>query len=62
MEFLKTMSKQVIAAVVVLGIAFFFWPGFTIPLAIGFVAGMIVGNLVPAVEALAEKAIAKFKK
>lgn len=61
MDFLKTLSKQVIIAIVLAAIAFFIWPGMMIPLAIGFAAGAVIGNLFPAFEGGIERLIAKAK-
>lgn len=59
MDFLKSLSKQVLIIAVLAVIAFFVWPGLMIPLAIGFAAGAIVGNMFPAFEGGIERLIAK---
>ncbi len=61
-EYVKNASKQLIVAAVVGVIVFFVWPGATVLLFVGMAIGIIAGNLYPAVEAIAEKAIAKIGK
>jgi len=61
MDFLKSLSKQVLIAGVLAVIVFFIYPGLMITLAIGFAAGAVVGNLFPAFEGGIERLIGKVK-
>jgi len=59
MDFLKNLSKQAIAAVVVGLIVFFAVPGLATLFFVGMAAGVVAGNFWPALEKLGEKAVAK---
>jgi len=58
---MKNTLYGLIGAAIVLGLLFFLWPGYTTTLAIGVVGGVLLGNLVPKIEAWAEGAIAKIR-
>ncbi len=59
MDFLKNLSKQAIAAAVIGLIVFFAVPGLAITFFVGMAAGVVAGNMWPALEKLGEKAVAK---
>lgn len=59
MDYLKNLSKQAVAAVVVAAIVFFAVPGLATVFFVGMAAGVVAGNLWPALEKLGEKAAAK---
>lgn len=62
LEYLKNASKQLIVGLIVAAIVFFTWPGATTLFFAGMVVGILAGNFYPAIERLAEKAIAKTGK
>lgn len=62
METLKNLSKQAVIAAIVLLIVFIVWPGKTLLFAAGVVAGIVIGNAVPAIETRAEAFIAKHRR
>lgn len=59
MDYLKNLSKQAIAAVVIGVIVFFAMPGLATTFFVGMAAGVVAGNMWPALEKLGEKAAAK---
>lgn len=59
MDFLKNLSKQAIAAAVIGLIVFFAVPGLATLFFLGMAAGVVAGNMWPALEKLGEKAAAK---
>ena len=62
LEYLKSASKQLIAAAVVALIVFFVWPGATLLFFIGMAVGILAGNFWQPLEHMAESLIARARK
>lgn len=59
-DFLKNLTKQTIAVGVLCVVAFFAFPGITIPFFVGVAVGLVAGNLYPKVEAFIEGLLERF--